>query len=194
MDKIVPNVIKKTSKGERVNDIYSTLLEDRIIFLDREITDNIASTVIAQMLYLESNDSKKDIYLYINSTGGSLTAGMAIFDTMNYVKCDISTICIGMASDMGAFLLAAGAKQKRYTLANSEIMIHQISATAKGRATEIELEAKRIVRLKQRMNEILAKRTGKTGDEINRDTLRNKYMNASEAKNYGIIDEIILHR
>ncbi|MGC6173411.1 ATP-dependent Clp protease proteolytic subunit [Lacrimispora sp. 38-1] len=192
--KMIPSVIKTTSNGDRENDIYSTLLEDRIIFLNNEITDDVASTVIAQLLFLESKDSKKDINLYINSTGGSMTAGMAIFDTMNFIKCDVLTICIGIAARMGAFLLAAGAQHKRYALANSEVMIHQIAGITKGQATDIDIEATRIARIKQKINEILAGNTGKTINEINQDTDREFYMTADEAKRYGIIDEIIFNR
>lgn len=188
---LIPYVIEQTSKGERSYDLYSRLLKDRIIFLADEVNDTTASLVVAQMLFLESEDPNKDIYLYINSPGGSVTAGMAIYDTMNYIKCDVSTICMGMAASMGAFLLTAGTKGKRFALPNSEIMIHQPLGGAKGQATEIEIAAKHILRTKEKLNSILAERTGQPLDVIVRDTDRDNYMTAEEALKYGLIDKIV---
>ena len=190
----VPYVIEQTSKGERSYDIYSRLLKDRIIFLGEEVNDVTASLVVAQLLFLESEDPKRDISLYINSPGGSVTAGMAIYDTMQYIKCDVSTICIGMAASMGAFLLAGGAKGKRFALPNAEVMIHQPSGGARGQATEIEIAAKNILRTRQKLNEILAANTGKPIDVIAVDTERDNYMTAEEAVAYGLIDSVITNR
>lgn len=191
---LVPYVIEQTSRGERSYDIYSRLLKERIIFLGEEVNDTTASIVVAQLLFLESEDPKKDINLYINSPGGSVTAGMAIYDTMNYIKCDVSTICIGLAASMGAFLLAGGAKGKRLALPNSEIMIHQPSGGAKGQATEIEIVAENILKIKKRLNTILSQNTGKPLEVVERDTERDHYMTAEEAKEYGIIDDVIINR
>ena len=188
---LVPYVIEQTSRGERSYDIYSRLLKERIIFLGEEVTDVSASLIVAQLLFLESEDPSKDINLYINSPGGSVTAGMAIYDTMNYIKCDVSTICIGMAASMGAFLLSGGTKGKRFALPNSEIMIHQPSGGARGQATEIQIVAENILKTKKKLNEILAANTGRSYEEIARDTERDNYMTAQEAKEYGLIDEIL---
>ena len=188
---LVPYVIESTSKGERSYDIYSRLLKERIIFLGEEVTDVSASIVVAQLLFLEAEDPNKDINLYINSPGGSVTAGMAIYDTMNYIKCDVSTVCMGMAASMGAFLLSGGAKGKRLALPNAEVMIHQPSGGAQGQATEIRIVAENILKIKKRLNEILAANTGQPYEVIERDTERDNYMNAEEAKAYGLIDEII---
>lgn len=187
----IPYVIEKTSRGERSYDIFSRLLEDRIIMLHDEVNDQTASLIVSQLLYLESVDPKKDINLYINSPGGSVSAGLAIYDTMNYIKPDVSTICMGMAASMGAFLLSAGAKGKRFALPNAEIMIHQPLGGAKGQATEIEIAAKHILRIKERLNSILAKNTGRSIDDIAHDTDRDNYLTAEEALNYGLIDKII---
>ena len=191
---LVPYVIEQNSRGERSYDIYSRLLKDRIIFLGEEINDAVASTVVAQLLFLESEDPGKDIHMYINSPGGSVTAGMAIYDTMNYVKCDVSTTCIGMAASMGAFLLSSGAKGKRYALPNAEIMIHQPSGGAQGQATEIKIVAEQILKTKRKLNEILAANTGKPLEQIEIDTERDNYMSAEEAKAYGLIDNVITNR
>lgn len=191
---IIPNVIETSRGGERFYDIYSRLLRDRIVFLGEEVTDVSASIAVAQLLFLESEDPKKDISLYINSPGGSVTAGMAIYDTMNYIKCDVSTICIGMAASMGAFLLAGGAKGKRFALPNSEVMIHQPSGGAQGQATDIKIVAENILRLKKKLNEILAANTGQPLEVIERDTERDNYMTALEAKEYGLIDAVIENR
>ena len=188
---LVPYVIEQTSRGERSYDIYSRLLKDRIIFLGEEVTDASASVVMAQLLFLEAEDPGKDINLYINSPGGSVTAGMAIYDTMNFIKCDVSTICIGMAASMGAFLLAGGTKGKRFALPNSEIMIHQPLGGAKGQATEIEIAAKHILRTREKLNGILAERTGQPLEVIQQDTERDNYMTADEAMAYGLIDQIM---
>lgn len=188
---LVPYVIESTSKGERSYDIYSRLLKERIIFLGEEVSDVSASIIVAQLLFLEAEDPNKDINLYINSPGGSVTAGMAIYDTMNYIKCDVSTVCMGMAASMGAFLLAGGAKGKRFALPNAEVMIHQPSGGAKGQATEIRIVAENILKIKKRLNEILAEKTGQPYEVIERDTERDNYMNAEEAKAYGLIDDII---
>ena len=188
---LVPTVVEQTGRGERAYDIYSRLLKDRIIFLSDEVNDTTASLVVAQLLFLEAEDPDKDIHLYINSPGGSVTAGMAIFDTMQYIKPDVSTICIGMAASMGAFLLNAGAKGKRFALPNSEIMIHQPLGGAKGQATDIEIHAKWILKIKERLNKILSERTGQPIEKIQEDTERDNFMSAQEAKEYGLIDEVI---
>lgn len=191
---LVPTVIEQTNRGERAYDIYSRLLKDRIIILGEEVNDVSAGLVVAQLLFLEAEDPEKDISLYINSPGGSITAGMAIYDTMQYIKCDVSTICMGMAASMGAFLLSAGAKGKRYALPNSEIMIHQPLGGMQGQATDIKIHADRIIRIKQNLNEILAKNTGRPLDEIIRDTERDNFMSADEAAEYGLIDKVITSR
>ena len=191
---LVPYVIEQTSRGERNYDIYSRLLKDRIIFLGEEVNETTASLVDDQLLIIESKDPGKDIQLYINSPGGMVTAGMAIYDTMQYIKCDVSTICIGLAASMGAFLLAGGAKGKRYALPNAEIMIHQPSGGAKGQATEIEIAAENILKTKKRLNEILAENTGKPYEVIAADTERDHYMSAQEAADYGLIDGVITKR
>lgn len=191
---LVPYVIEQTSRGERSYDIYSRLLEDRIIFLGEEVTDVSASVIIAQLLFLEAEDPSKDIHLYINSPGGSVTAGMAIYDTMNYIKCDVSTICMGLAASMGAFLLAGGAKGKRLALPNSEIMIHQPSGGARGQASDVKIVADNIIKTRKRLNEMLAANTGKPLEDIERDTERDNFMTAEEAKAYGLIDEIVTKR
>ena len=188
---LVPYVVEQTSRGERSYDIYSRLLKDRIIFLGEEVNENTASLTVAQLLFLESEDPGKDIHLYINSPGGMVTAGMAIYDTMQYVKCDVSTICIGMAASMGAFLLAGGCKGKRYALPNAEIMIHQPSGGAKGQATEIQIAAENILKTKKKLNEMLAANTGKPVEQVAQDTERDYYMSAQEALDYGVIDSII---
>ena len=191
---LVPYVIEQTSRGERSYDIYSRLLKERIIFLGEEVNETTASLVVAQLLFLESEDPGKDIHLYINSPGGMVTAGLAIYDTMQYIKCDVSTICIGMAASMGAFLLAGGAKGKRLALPNAEIMIHQPSGGAKGQATEIQIAAENILKTKKKLNEILAANTGKPYDVIAADTERDHYMSAQEAMEYGLIDNVITSR
>ena len=191
---LVPYVIEQTSRGERNYDIYSRLLKDRIIFLGEEVNETTASLVVAQLLFLEAEDPGKDIHLYINSPGGMVTAGLAIYDTMQYIKCDVSTICIGMAASMGAFLLAGGAKGKRLALPNAEIMIHQPSGGAKGQATEIQIAAENILKTKKKLNEILAANTGKPYDVIAADTERDHYMSAQEAMEYGLIDNVITSR
>ena len=190
---LVPVVVEESSRGERSYDIFSRLLKERIIFLDEDVNDISARLVVAQLLFLESEDPTKDINLYINSPGGSVTAGMAIYDTMQYVKCDVSTICIGMAASMGAFLLAGGTKGKRYALPNAEVMIHQPSGGAQGQATEIRIVAEQILKTKKKLNEILAANTGQPLEIIERDTERDNYMTAEEAKAYGLIDEVITH-
>ncbi|MDO4564792.1 MAG: ATP-dependent Clp endopeptidase proteolytic subunit ClpP [Clostridia bacterium] len=191
---LIPMVVEQTNRGERSYDIYSRLLSDRIIFLGGEITDDTANLVVAQLLFLEADDPDKDIYLYINSPGGSVSAGLAIYDTMQYIKCEVSTICVGLAASMGAFLLAAGAKGKRKALENSEIMIHQPSGGARGQATDISIQAEQILKLKKKLNELLSKRTGQPLKRIETDTERDNYMSATEAKAYGLIDEIIAPR
>lgn len=191
---LVPYVIEQNSRGERSYDIYSRLLKDRIIFLGEEVNDTTASLIVAQLLFLESEDPGKDIHLYINSPGGSVTAGWAIYDTMHYIKCDVSTICIGMAASMGAFLLAGGTKGKRFALPNAEIMIHQPSGGAKGQATEIQIVADMILKTRKKLNETLAANTGQPFEVIARDTERDNYMSAEEAKAYGLIDSVIEHR
>ncbi len=191
---LVPYVVEQTNRGERSYDIYSRLLNDRIIMLNEEVNSATASLVVAQLLYLEGQDSNKDISLYINSPGGSVTDGMAIYDTMQYIKCDVSTICMGMAASMGAFLLAAGTKGKRYALPNADIMIHQPSGGAQGQATDIEIHTKHILHTKQKLNEILAKNTGQPLDVIKADTERDNFMTAQEALEYGLIDKVIEKR
>ncbi len=188
---LVPMVVEQTGRGERSYDIFSRLLNDRIIFLSDEVNDATASLVVAQLLYLEAQDPDKDISFYINSPGGSVTAGMAIYDTMNFIKCDVSTVCIGMAASMGAFLLSAGTKGKRFALPNSEIMIHQPLGGAKGQATDIKIQAELILRTRDRLNAILAQNTGKTVEEIARDTERDNYMTAQQALEYGLVDKVI---
>ncbi|WP_343345980.1 ATP-dependent Clp endopeptidase proteolytic subunit ClpP [Terrisporobacter petrolearius] len=188
---LVPTVVEQTGRGERAYDIYSRLLKDRIIFLGDEVNDVTAGLVVAQLLFLEAEDPDKDIHLYINSPGGSVTAGMAIYDTMQYIKPDVSTICIGMAASMGAFLLNAGAKGKRYALPNSTIMIHQPLGGAKGQATDIEIHAKWILQIKERLNQILSERTGQPLDRVKADTERDNFMSAMEAKEYGLVDKVI---
>lgn len=187
----IPYVIEQTSRGERSYDIFSRLLKDRIIFLGEEVNETSASLVVAQLLFLESEDPSKDVHLYINSPGGVITAGMAIYDTMQYIKCDVSTICVGMAASMGAFLLAGGAKGKRFALPNSEIMIHQPSGGAQGQATEIQITADWILRTKKKMNELLSANTGQSVEKVTQDTERDHWMTAEEAKAYGIVDIII---
>ena len=191
---LVPYVIEQTSRGERSYDIFSRLLKDRIIFLGEEVTDVSANLIVSQLLFLESEDPGKDISLYINSPGGSVTAGMAIYDTMQYIKCDVSTICMGMAASMGAFLLAGGTKGKRMALPNSTIMIHQPSGGAQGQATEINIVAEQILKTRQRLNEILAANTGKPLEIIAQDTERDNYMTAQEAQEYGLVDKVIVSR
>ena len=191
---LVPMVLEQTSRGERSFDIYSRLLNDRIVFLADEVNDATATLVVAQLLYLEAQDPDKDVSLYINSPGGSISAGMAIYDTMNFIKCDVSTICIGMAASMGAFLLASGAKGKRFALPNSEIMIHQPLGGMKGQASDIKIHADHILRIRNRMNTILAERTGKDISEIERDTERDNFLSAVEAAEYGLIDKVIEKR
>ena len=191
---LVPYVIEQSSRGERSYDIFSRLLNDRIIVLSDEVNDATASLVVAQLLYLEGQDPEKDISLYINSPGGSVTAGFAIYDTMQYIKCDVSTICMGMAASMGAFLLSSGAKGKKFALPNSEIMIHQPSGGAQGQATEIEITAKQILKIRERLNKILADNTGKPIDIIAKDTERDNFMSADEALDYGLVDKILYKR
>ncbi|MFU0824692.1 ATP-dependent Clp endopeptidase proteolytic subunit ClpP [Clostridium sp.] len=191
---LVPVVVEQTNRGERSYDIYSRLLKDRIVFLGEEVNDVTASLIVAQLLFLEGEDPDKDIYLYINSPGGSITAGMAIYDTMQYIKPDVSTICVGMAASMGAFLLASGAKGKRFALPNSEIMIHQPLGGFQGQATDIDIHAKRILRIKDKLNKILSERTGKPLEQIQRDVERDNFMEAYEAKEYGLIDDVITNR
>ncbi|WP_010098458.1 ATP-dependent Clp endopeptidase proteolytic subunit ClpP [Ornithinibacillus scapharcae] len=188
---LIPTVIEQTNRGERAYDIYSRLLKDRIIMLGSAIDDNVANSIVAQLLFLEAEDSGKDISLYINSPGGSITAGMAIYDTMQYIKSDVSTICTGMAASMGAFLLAAGAKGKRYALPNSEVMIHQPLGGTQGQATDIEIHAKRILQMRENLNQILSERTGQPIDVINRDTERDNFMTAQGAVEYGLIDKVL---
>ena len=190
----VPMVVEQTGRGERSYDIYSRLLNDRIVMLCDEVNDTTASLVVAQLLYLEGQDPDKDISLYINSPGGSITAGMAIYDTMNYIKCDVSTICIGMAASMGAFLLSAGAKGKRYALPNSEVMIHQPLGGMQGQASDIKIHADRIIKMREKLNTILAERTGQTVEKVTADTDRDNFLSAYEACEYGLIDKVIEHR
>jgi len=194
MSMLIPMVVEQTNRGERSYDIYSRLLKDRVIFLGSQIDDNVANLIIAQMLFLEAEDPDKDIKLYINSPGGSVTAGMAIYDTMQYICCDVSTICLGMAASMGAFLLAAGAKGKRLALPNSEIMIHQPMGGAQGQASDIAIHAARILRTKEEMNRILAERTGQPLEKVSRDTDRDFFMSAAEAKEYGLVDVVVSER
>ncbi len=191
---LIPYVIEQTSRGERSYDIYSRLLQDRIVFLGEDVREDNAATIVAQLLFLEAEDPEKDICLYINSPGGSVTAGMAIYDTMQYIKCDVSTICIGMAASMGAFLLAGGAKGKRYALPNAEIMIHQPSGGAQGQATEIQITAEHILKTKKKLNEILAANTGQDYEKVAADTERDNWKSAEEAKEYGLIDAVISSR
>jgi len=191
---LVPYVVEQTSRGERSYDIYSRLLNDRIVILSEEVNDTTASLIVAQLLYLEAQDPDKDIQFYINSPGGSITSGMAIYDTMQYIKADVSTICIGMAASMGAFLLASGAKGKRLALPNAEIMIHQPSGGTQGQATDIQIQAERILRMKQKLNKILAENTGKNVQDVERDSERDYFMSAEEAQAYGLIDKIIYKR
>mgnify|MGYP001061865374 FL=1 len=191
---LVPYVIEQTSRGERSYDIYSRLLKDRIIFLGEEVNDVSANLIVAQLLFLEAEDPSKDIQLYINSPGGSVTAGMMIYDTMQYIKCDVSTICLGMAASMGAFLLSSGAKGKRYALPNSTIMIHQPSGGAQGQATEIQIVADQIAKTKKKLNEILSANTGQPLEIVEKDTDRDNYMTAEEAKAYGLIDGVVIHK
>ncbi|MBQ8908106.1 MAG: ATP-dependent Clp endopeptidase proteolytic subunit ClpP [Clostridia bacterium] len=191
---LVPTVIEQTSRGERAYDIFSRLLNDRIVILSDEVNDATASLVVAQMLFLEAQDPDKDIYFYINSPGGSISAGMAIYDTMNFIKCDVSTICIGMAASMGAFLLSAGAKGKRLALPNSEIMIHQPLGGMQGQASDIKIHADHILRTREKLNNLLAEQTGQSLETIRRDTERDNFMSADEAAAYGLIDKVIAHR
>ena len=194
MSKLIPMVIQNTASGERAFDIFSRLLNDRIVFISDEIDDATATLVVAQLLYLESVDPEKDIYMYINSPGGSITAGMAIYDTMNYVKCDVSTICVGMAASMGAFLLSAGAKGKRFALPNGEIMIHQPLGGTRGQATDIKIHAEHILKTREKLNRLLSENTGKSIEEISLDTERDNWLTAEEARKYGLIDEVIKNR
>ena len=191
---LIPYVVEQTSRGERSYDIYSRLLQDRIVFLGEEVRDDMAATIVAQLLFLEAEDPEKDIQLYINSPGGSVSAGMAIYDTMQYIKCDVSTICIGMAASMGAFLLAGGAKGKRYALPNAEIMIHQPSGGAQGQATEFQITAEHILRTKEKLNKILSANTGQPYEVVAADTERDNWKTAEEAKEYGLIDTVITSR
>ena len=191
---LIPYIVEQTSRGERSYDIYSRLLEDRIIFLSGEIDDAVANTVVAQLIYLEAKDPSKDISLYINSPGGSVSAGLAIYDTMNYVKCDVSTICIGMAASMGAFLLSSGQKGKRFALPNSEIMIHQPLGGAQGQASDIKIAAEHILKTKRKLNQILAHNSGKPVEQVERDTNRDNYLSAQEALEYGLIDKVFTKR
>ncbi|MBR2322494.1 MAG: ATP-dependent Clp endopeptidase proteolytic subunit ClpP [Clostridia bacterium] len=191
---LIPMVVEQTNKGERSYDIYSRLLEDRIIMLSGEIDDATANTVVAQLIYLEGKDPDKDISIYINSPGGSVTAGLAIYDTMNYVKCDVSTICIGMAASMGAFLLSSGTKGKRFALPNSEIMIHQPLGGAQGQASDIKIQADHILKIKEKLNGILSKNTGKPVEQVEKDTDRDNYLSAEDALEYGLIDKIFYQR
>ncbi len=191
---LVPYVVQQTSRGERSYDIFSRLLDDRIIFLSEEVNDTTASLVVAQMLYLEAKDPDKDIQFYINSPGGSVTAGMAIYDTMQYIKCDVSTICIGMAASMGAFLLSSGAKGKRIALPNAEVMIHQPSAGTQGKVTDMEIDVEHVLRIKRHLNELLARNTGKPVEQVAADTERDHWLTAEEAKEYGLIDQVFYQR
>ncbi len=191
---LVPYVVQQTSRGERSYDIFSRLLNDRIIVLSEEVNDTTASLVVAQLLYLEGQDPDKDIHLYINSPGGAVTAGMAIYDTMQYIKCDVSTICIGMAASMGAFLLSAGTKGKRMALPNAEIMIHQPSAGTQGKVTDMEIDVEHVLRIKRHLNEMLAANTGKSVEQVSADTERDHWLTAAEAKEYGLIDQVIYQR
>ncbi len=191
---LIPMVVEQSSRGERSYDIYSRLLEDRIIFLSGEINDAMANTIVAQLIYLEAKDMNKDISLYINSPGGSVTAGLAIYDTMQYIRCDVCTICIGLAASMGAFILSSGAKGKRFALPNSEVMIHQPLGGAQGQASDIKIQAEHILKIKEKMTRILAENTGRTCEEIERDTDRDNYLSAEEARAYGLIDKVYYKR
>lgn len=191
---LIPYVVDRTDNGERSYDIYSRLLEDRVIFLSGEVTDDVANTVVAELIYLESKDPTKDISLYINSPGGSVTAGLAIYDTMKYIRCDVSTICIGMAASMGAFLLSSGTKGKRYALPNSEIMIHQVLGGSSGQASDVEIHTRHLLETKKRLNTLLAQNVGKTVSEVEKDTDRDNFLSAEEAKAYGIVDEVFYSR
>ena len=191
---LIPMVVDRTDSGERSFDIYSRLLEDRVIFLSGQITNELANLVVAQLIYLESKDPTKDISLYINSPGGEVTAGLAIYDTMKYIRCDVSTICIGMAASMGAFLLSSGAKGKRYALPNSEIMIHQVLGGSQGQASDVEIQTKQLLKIKRKLNQCLADNVGKNLDEIEHDTDRDNYLTAEEAKEYGIVDQVFYTR
>ena len=191
---LIPMVVDRTDSGERSFDIYSRLLEDRVVFLSGQITNELANLVVAQLIYLESKDPTKDISLYINSPGGEVTAGLAIFDTMRYIRCDVSTICIGMAASMGAFLLASGAKGKRYALPNSEIMIHQVLGGSQGQASDVEIQTKQLLKIKRKLNKLLAENVGKKVEEVERDTDRDNYLTAEEAKEYGIVDQVFYTR
>lgn len=191
---LIPMVVDRTDIGERSFDIYSRLLEDRVVFLSGEITDDVANLVVAQLIYLESKDPTKDISLYINTPGGSVTAGLAIYDTMKYIRCDVSTICIGMAASMGAFLLSSGTKGKRYALPNSEIMIHQVLGGSQGQASDVEIHTRQLLKMKRKLNAILAENVGKKVEEVEKDTDRDNYLSAEEAKTYGIVDEVFYSR
>ncbi len=193
-DILIPNVVEQTSRGERAYDIFSRLLNDRIIILNGEINDSVASVIVAELLFLEGQDPGKDISLYINSPGGSISAGLAIYDTMNYIKCDVSTICVGMAASMGSFLLAAGAKGKRYALPNSEILIHQPLGRVEGQASDMKIHTDHIIRIRQKMNEMYSRMTGQPLEVIERDTERDFYMSAEEAQHYGLVDKVIEKR
>ena len=191
---LIPMVVDRTDSGERSFDIYSRLLEDRVVFLSGPVTSELANLVVAQLIYLESKDPTKDISLYINSPGGEVTAGMAIYDTMNYIRCDVSTICIGMAASMGAFLLSSGAKGKRFALPNSEIMIHQVLGGSQGQASDVEIQTKQLLKIKHKLNKLLAENVGKPVEEVERDTDRDNYLTAEEAKEYGIVDQVFYTR
>ncbi|MBQ3041813.1 MAG: ATP-dependent Clp endopeptidase proteolytic subunit ClpP [Clostridia bacterium] len=191
---LIPMVVDSTDKGERSYDIFSRILEDRIIFLSGEITDEVANLVVAQLIYLESKDPTKDIFIYINSPGGSVTAGMAIYDTMNYIRCDVATICVGMAASMGAFLLSSGTKGKRFALPNAEIMIHQVLGGARGQATDVAIQTQQLLKTKNKLNRILAENTGKDIAQVERDTERDNYLTAQEAMEYGLIDQVFTKR
>jgi ATP-dependent Clp protease protease subunit len=191
---LIPMVVDSTDKGERSYDIFSRILEDRIIFLSGEITDEVANLVVAQLIYLESKDPTKDISIYINSPGGSVTAGMAIYDTMNYIRCDVATICVGMAASMGAFLLSSGTKGKRFALPNAEIMIHQVLGGARGQATDVAIQTQQLLKTKNKLNRILAENTGKDVAQVERDTERDNYLTAEEALEYGLIDQVFTKR
>ncbi len=191
---LVPMVVDRVDSGERSYDIYSRLLEDRVVFLSGQITDEVANLVVAQLIYLESKDPTKDISLYINSPGGEVTAGLAIYDTMRYIRCDVSTICIGMAASMGAFLLSSGAKGKRYALPNSEIMIHQVLGGSQGQASDVEIQTKQLLKIKNKLNALLAENVGKDVETVERDTDRDNYLTAEEAKEYGIVDKVFYTR
>ncbi|KNZ42160.1 ATP-dependent Clp endopeptidase proteolytic subunit ClpP [Acetobacterium bakii] len=194
LNNLVPMVVEQTGRGERSYDLFSRLLKERIIFLNGEINENISSLIVGQLIYLEADNAEKDIQIYINSPGGSVTAGMAIFDTMNYIRCDVSTLCVGLAASMGAFLLAAGTKGKRYSLPNSEIMIHQPLGGAQGQSTDVEIYAKRLIKTRETLNTILSERTGQPLETIAKDTDRDNFMDAPEAMAYGLIDEILVSR